>query len=264
MQFHRINKEINGIDLEFSIVKHPLINLKDLKEDFFEDMSEHLNADDIVIDIGANHGHNSLIYASKLGSKGKVYSFEASPNIFKYLEENCKRNQNLNITPINRAITEKDGDYTFHYVDASINGGFASETDAGIGACSHNQPVEVKGVNLCGWIKKNLSKEESSRVRFIKIDAEGYDLKIIKSIKDILFKCRPVVQFEFFTHTSEREALELIDTFNELNYAVFYKGEKSCKLSSLNFLMHSHNIIKLYTNRVGFDCVAYPVEQVLQ
>ncbi len=178
MQFHRINKEINGIDLEFSIVKHPLINLKDLKEDFFEDMSEHLNADDIVIDIGANHGHNSLIYASKLGSKGKVYSFEASPNIFKYLEENCKRNQNLNITPINRAITEKDGDYTFHYVDASINGGFASETDAGIGACSHNQPVEVKGVNLCGWIKKNLSKEESSRVRFIKIDAEGYDLSI--------------------------------------------------------------------------------------
>ena len=264
MEFHRINKNINGVDLEFSIVKHPLINLEDVRKDLFEEMSEHLNVDDIVIDIGANHGVNALIYASKLGLRGKVYSFEASPNIFKYLEENCRRNQNLNITPINRAITEKDGDYTFHYVDASINGGFASETDAGIGACGHSQPVEVKGVNLCGWINKNLSEEESNRIKFIKIDAEGYDLKIIKSIKDILFKCRPIVQFEFFTDTSEREALEFINTFNELNYAVFYKAEESCKLSSLNFLMHKHNIIKLYTNRVGFDCVAYPVEQVLQ
>ena len=265
MKYKRLNKIINNVDIEFSIFEHPLINEPDFMKDISEQHSDHLKDGDIVIDIGANHGFNSLIYASKVGSNGRVYSFEASPYIFKHLDENASRNKNLNVTPINKAITEEDGDYTFHYVHPCINGGFASETDSGIGSCGHSQPVEVQGVNLIKWINKNLSREERNRISFIKIDAEGYDLKIIKSIKHLLNDhsrdIRPVLNFEFFTMVSEREILEIISTFNDLEYLIFYKEGASSKLLNSNVLIHKDNYKKVFSLVRGFDCVAFPIEQ---
>ena len=267
MKYKRLNKIINNIDIEFSIFEHPLINEPDFIKDISEQHSDHLKDGEIVIDIGANHGTNSLIYASKVGPNGRVYSFEASPKIFKHLEENVSRNKNLNITSLNKAITEEDGDYTFHYVDPCINGGFASETDSGIGSCGHCKPLEVQGVNLIKWINENLSREEQNRISFIKIDTEGYDFKIIKSIKyflnDSSRDIRPVVNFEFFTTVSEREVLEIISTFNDLDYLIFYKRGASSKLSHLDSLIHKHNYKRVFSILNGFDCVAYPIEQVL-
>jgi len=267
MEYQRFNKKINDIDVEFSLLNHPLINIRDCLKDMSEKHSDCLKDGDIVIDIGANHGTYSLIYASKIGSNGRVYSFEASPNIFKQLEENVSRNKKLNITPINKAVTEKKGNYTFHYVDSFVNGGFASETDSGIGACGHSQPVEVEGVNLIEWINENLSEEERARISLVKIDAEGYDLKIIRSIKDILKDSygdiRPVVQFEFFTAISEKEVVDIISTFNDLRYILLYKKDFSTKLLNLDLLIHQYNYKRVFSTVSGFDCIAYPIEQIL-
>lgn len=268
MGYERFNKIINNIDIEFSLFKHPLINTEHCIDQMSEEHSHNLKDGDIVIDIGANHGMNSLIYASKVGPNGRVYSFEASPNIFKHLEENVSRNKNLNITSINKAITEEDGDYTFHYVDPCINGGFASETDSGIGSCGHYQPVEVQGVNLIKWMNENLSRQERNRISFIKIDTEGYDFKIIRSIKNLLSDSsrdiRPVVDFEFFTKVSEGEVLEIISTFNDVDYLIFYKMGISSKLLNLDLLIHNHNYKRVFSVLSGFDCVAYPIEQIFK
>ena len=52
---------------------------------------------DLVIDVGANIGYYTLIFAKLVGEKGKVYAFEPEPRSFKLLKKNVEENKYQNI-----------------------------------------------------------------------------------------------------------------------------------------------------------------------
>ncbi len=47
----------------------------------------HLGYGDVACDIGANIGYYSILFASLVGSRGRVYSFEPMPKLFELVEE---------------------------------------------------------------------------------------------------------------------------------------------------------------------------------
>ena len=265
-----MNYIIEKFDLEkykfdYAHWSHPYVSKKEFTQEQIDTQTTYLKKGDIVIDIGAFSGDTPILYANAVGEEGKVISFEANPHAYEILEVNSKLNKHLNIIPINKAITEKPGKYTFHYSDQGFcNGGFAEEIDRGIGATGHVIPLEVEGVNLTDWLEENLDKKEWEKLSFIKIDTEGYDYKILSSIKELFKQIRPILEVELYPALSLREVKEFYKILKEIGYEVFqqHKG-RNCSLSSLSFSLDEQKFISIFKNiKSGEDIVAYPQEKI--
>jgi len=69
--------------------------------------------------------------------------------------------------------------------------------EEGVGGSGHCFPVYVLGVNLEQWLRENCARF-IERIRFIKIDAEGFDKEILKSMAPLLRKIRREFKWRFF------------------------------------------------------------------
>src|SRR5437867_3185244 len=53
---------------------------------------------DVVLDVGANIGYYTLIFAELVGEQGHVYAFEPDPRNFAFLAKNVHSNRYRNVT----------------------------------------------------------------------------------------------------------------------------------------------------------------------
>ena len=60
-----------------------------------------------------------------------------------------------------------------------------------------------------------------SRLTFIKIDTEGYDKEIIKTIPEIIRRYRPHIVTECFGPSTREEKLELFDLLTAMKYSLY-------------------------------------------
>lgn len=211
---------INGVDINFAKWNHPAIGSGNMfgttSINFIRSI---LKNGDVAIDIGTHVGAETVLYALTVGDSGKIFAFEPNPMCYEPFSKTCELNPFLRIIPNNLAITEDCGSFIFHYSDDGYcNGGFASKTSSGIGACGHFFPMEVKGVNLEDWLINNATECEIERIQFIKVDTEGYDLKILKSIVNLINKLRPTIQSEIFLMSNENDVREHIEFFEGIEY----------------------------------------------
>jgi FkbM family methyltransferase len=222
--------QLINMDLQTFLIKPVLDKIKKLIPD-----------DSVAIDIGAHTGDTSVAYSLILGNTGKVIAFEPNPLAYEVLKVNSELNNN--IIPYNLAITETEGEFTFHYTDIGLcNGGFGEVLQYGPAAIG-TVPLKVKGVNFEKWIEKN-HKELLQKIKFIKIDTEGYDKNIIKSMKNFINKYQPTIQAEVYTGLSKDEKIEFFNIIKSINYKCFlYQnfevGKKELNLSDFTNIQHS-------------------------
>ena len=149
-----------------------------------EKFSELIPEDAIVLDIGAHVGGFSIMFGSCV-PKGKVLAFEPNPKTYEVLVQNSKNNPSYNIIPYNHAATQETKPYTFYYSDPEVygngmNGGNFDAIDRKDEVKQfHSTPVEVSGVNVYNFLLENY-KDELDKIKFIKIDTEGYEYSILK------------------------------------------------------------------------------------
>ncbi len=175
---------------------------------------------DFVIDIGAHTGDTTLPMSLAIGKTGKVLAIEPNPYVFKILKKNAILNTNLTtIIPKCFAVTEKKGKYLFHYSDASFcNGGFLSQIQKK--AHKHKYTLEVEGKNLSNYLHKHYASE-LKKLGLIKIDTEGYDKEILKTISEILKTHTPAIMVECYKYLDKKERETLFLTLADLNYDIF-------------------------------------------
>src|SRR5262245_13382224 len=70
---------------------------------------ENICRGDWVIDVGANIGYYTLLFAQKVGQRGRVFAFEPDPENFELLEHNVRQNGYDNVVLVNKAVAEKTG-----------------------------------------------------------------------------------------------------------------------------------------------------------
>jgi hypothetical protein len=58
-----------------------------------------------VLDIGANIGYYTLIFAKLVGTSGRIFAFEPEPNSFMILSEIVARNNYTNVTRYQKAVS---------------------------------------------------------------------------------------------------------------------------------------------------------------
>lgn len=179
---------------------------------------------DFVIDIGANEGDTSVPMAIAAGKDGLTLAVEPNPHVYKVLVANAGMNKDkTNIIPLNFAATSHDGEFTFGSGDASFGNG-------GIVGFTHNEARNVRytfnvtGKNLETYLRQHYA-DRLNKLTFIKVDAEGYDKEIIKTLKGIIQQYRPVLVTECFGPSTTAEKHELFDLLKGLGYSMIIRQD---------------------------------------
>jgi len=196
-------------------------------EEILTNLSKIISEGSTVIDIGAQTGNMSVAYSL---FANKVISFEPNPATFEVLEKNSKLNTNIH--PYNYAISDQTGPLTFHYSDNGFcNGGFATRTTAGIGVTGHIVPIEVYGINLPEFIQEQ--GIEIGNVSLIKIDAEGHDKDILKTLKPIIEQHKPYLITEIYNGLDLTEIQQLLDVVHSYGYTIYDEDFNKCNIDNL-------------------------------
>jgi len=222
---HQYGWDIRHFDLkdfgkvEYAKWQHPYDRPRDFTNNMIDFYKQYIKPGAMVIDIGAHTGDTTVPMALCAGASGTVLGLEPNPYVYKILEQNSKLNPGLtNIVPLMFAATDHDGTFSFNYSDASYcNGGFFDSIQNQ--NHGHKHTLEVQGRNLEQYLEANFA-EQLPRLGFVKVDAEGYDKEIIKSIAVVLRKYKPVVISECNVNLTPEERFDLYETVKNLGYKI--------------------------------------------
>lgn len=192
-----------------------------------------------MLDIGANIGLISIPFAlmsqSQMQNKIKVISVEAVPDNLKALTENITLNSlQSSIKVIGTAL----GD-TSKTIEIQVEGDLASGEGTGTANILPDgsdfrcvrQKLELKTMDSLldiGELPEDCS--------VVKIDTDGYDLKIFQGGVRFLHQNRPVIFGEFATHCMswhKQSIRDVVDFASQNNYLVYQRVSGSWKFSTL-------------------------------
>lgn len=127
---------------------------------------------DVIIDIGAGIGTETLYFDEKTENSGKIYSIEASKSSHQKLVELCAKNGILSSENLNLAIVDRNKklwiEESDNYQVDSVNNQYKG--------------VEVDGVTLDSFIDKKRIKN----IDFLKVNIEGSELEMIEGMKNTI------------------------------------------------------------------------------
>lgn len=211
--------------------KHPSEDEKVIEEKTVAFLKTFLRDGDFCIDIGSHTGDTAIPMALAVDKTGFVLALEPNPFVFTVLNKNAFLNkEHTNILPLMIAVCENDGDIEFEYSDSGYcNGGLHEHVSRW--KHGHAFKLPVTGMNLPDLLQRNFS-ERLPRLRFIKVDAEGYDLSVLKSCSRIIDEYRPYIKAEIYKHTDKAYKESMYTFFTERGYSIYkvnsdsdYKGE---------------------------------------
>ncbi len=160
-----------------------------------------------VLDIGANYGLYSTVIASKLKPDGRLWCFEPTQDTADALRKTIKQNHfEDTIELIQAGLSDHQGQATF-YTSPNAELNSLTETESTTG---EKQTIDLLTLDYC------CEKYQWQHLDFIKLDAEGEELNILKEAKHTLARCSPLVMFEL-KHGSVVN-IPLITAFKNLGY----------------------------------------------
>jgi FkbM family methyltransferase len=133
----------------------------------------HVQDGDVCVDLGANVGYFSLLFAQRVAPSGKVIAIEAAPDTARRLRANLELNGAVGIVDVvEAACAEQKGEMTF-YLHPRVNGWSRLSPPA------KGDPQRL----IMGktWIPVTVTADtvtslvgaDAERVSFIKVDIEG-------------------------------------------------------------------------------------------
>jgi FkbM family methyltransferase len=172
-----------------------------------------LKPGDIFIDVGANIGYYSLLAAKLVGTSGRVYAIEASPDIADRLERNIALNGFENVRVIRAAATDHRGTAQV-FSGPSANKGATTVVESVAGNDYSSDFATVPAAPLDELVGTDLYS-----ARMIKIDVEGAELSIISSLDIPRFSGETEWSMELMPWAYSPEAV--LTPFRRLGYTVY-------------------------------------------
>lgn len=143
----------------------------------------HCSTKEVFLDVGANCGNHTLFFANHFK---RIIAVEPNPHVFRQLEDNIQLNRLANVEPFNQALGEADDTLNMN-LPLSENFGQASFVNNDFAS----KQLSVKVFNGEDWLNSIHAKPN-----FIKIDTEGFELKVLTGLKNYISLQQPVVWFE--------------------------------------------------------------------
>lgn len=224
-----------------SIVTSVLLGEGDWFESEMEFWRSCLKPGMTVIDVGANAGVYTFSAATRVGAKGKVVAIEPFPACVGYLEETCRVNQFDWVKVYGAAASDRTGSVRLSIQGASeLNEVIADDVEVKPG-----QSVEV----ACVTLDSLMDTEQLTAVDFLKLDAKGHEINVLRGAQRLLAEFSPVILYENIAGSqgqgSNVEVAQfLIEHGYQLNVYQPYLQQLTA-LDSLNELAGQLNIVAM-------------------
>jgi len=198
-----------GISTELLIFKsHEPLNTKIISKILKKGMT--------CIDIGGNIGYYVLLERQLVGDKGKIIAIEPLERNFQYLKKNIQLQNYENILVFNFACGDKDGKAPF-FINKKSNG-CKVIAEGEIPPDSSLGTLTEVSVKMLDTIVEELKLDS---VDFIRMDAEGYELHILRGLKKTLNKFKPIISLELHKRQLGIEGTkEFFKLMKDLDYEV--------------------------------------------
>jgi FkbM family methyltransferase len=213
--------------------------------------ARHKYPDLTMIDIGANVGDSLAIVHSY--SDLPVLCLEGEPRFFRLLRENT---HNLPAVEIEQTFIGAPGDHV-----ASI--------DARRGNAQVLLGPKPGGASICTLTEALARHPRFATAKLLKIDAEGFDCRIIVAETKLLKANKPILFFEYYPKCSElvgQKPFPVFATLSSLGYSMILIYQNvgsylmSFTLDQLDALQDLHHFI---SDQGGFcDVVAFHTEDL--
>ena len=167
---------------------------------------------DVILDIGAGIGTETLYFFEKTGGAGKIYSIEASTDSYNRLNALCIKNNIATARNFNIAISGFNGkiwmEETEHFEVNRIN--------------TQQMGIEVDCFTLDRFIKDNAI----SKVDFLKVNIEGAELTMIEGMKEAIQMIDQVaISCHDFLFKKDKHILNSVVSFLEQHqFEIFYNA----------------------------------------
>lgn len=175
-----------------------------------------------AVDVGAHHGLYTLLAAKLVGHRGKVLAFEPSSRERRRLERHVRLNGMANVTVDERAVADASGEADFFLVQGFRDWGNSLRPPA---VPEATEQVRVKVCRLA----EALTQRGVEAVDFIKLDAEGAELAVLRGAREFLQRTpRPAILAEvqdLRTAAWGYAAREIIALLTNWDYQWFSVGE---------------------------------------
>lgn len=175
---------------------------------------------DTIIDIGANLGYYSRIFAKLTKKTGKVYAIEPVTPFRKVLKINTKKFEQLQIMPYALGSdNEKKVKLGLPVNDNYLKHGFTKIIDKNANQKNEHEfdATMRTPISLFGNIEK---------LNYIKCDIEGYEGVVIPEFLPIIKKFMPTIQIE----TDGENRKNIISILKPLGYKIFYANSNKFEI----------------------------------
>lgn len=143
----------------------------------------------VVVDVGANIGYFTVIFAKLAGNAGKVYAFEPDPYNYDLLSRNIKLNNLSNVVLIPRALSDRAGKIKLFLDKTNLgNMSFASQNISDDGG-----EIEVETITLDDYLG-------GQNADLIKIDVQGAEGLVLSGAGKTLENSHPKILMEFWPY----------------------------------------------------------------
>lgn len=153
-----------------------------------------VNANDCVIDVGANWGLHTLLFSRLVSSGGQVLSCEPYPAAFAALQWHVAHNGLHNVLTVNAAVSDTVGHAAFSVNPSPSQGALSHVTSA---ACAPSLVVKTTTIDAL------ITEHGISRLKLIKIDVEGAESLVLAGAQQAARTLRPF--FVIDLHTPEQD-----------------------------------------------------------
>lgn len=197
-------------------------------------IKNEINSGDVILDIGANIGYYTLMFARLVGKNGQVYAFEPEQYNFNLLKENITLNNYNNVQIEQVAVSNFNGKATLH-ISKNKTGMHRLHQSV---YCENSTEVDVLKIDDY-LMKKNIKK-----IDFIKIDVEGAELDVLQGMINTIIQNKVKLLLEFIPENLVEHMaipMELLKFLTDHNFEIYaIENGEFYKLNDLNKISNSY------------------------
>jgi len=242
--------EIEGQRLFLDKEDSLMLSIKNKEHENFETecAKNIINEGDVVVDLGANIGYYTLIFAKLVGKNGEVFAFEPEPNNFELLKKNVEFNLHKNVTLIQKAVSDKNGIVKMYVSKRNL----ASHRifDAG----DNRKTINVDTITLDEFFK-----DYPRQINFIKMDVEGVEGGVILGASNLLEKSKKIsIMTEYFPKLIEKFGMnpeDIIKLLIDKDFKIYHIDNIRKKLNQVDLDYITSNFSVQKKNYANFLCI---------
>jgi FkbM family methyltransferase len=203
-----------------------LLSVRGIYEPFeTEFIKKEIRKGDVVVDIGANIGYYTLIFAKLVGPEGKVFAFEPDPVNFALLTKNIETNGYKNVEPVRKAVSNRTGVSRLYLSKSSAADHRIYDSKDG------RKSIEIETVSLDDYFKSYKGK-----IDFIKMDIQGSEGAAIQGMPELLKNSRLKMIMEYWPKAANKFGIDpesLLRLVSESGFKFFELDEKTKTLKPI-------------------------------